>query len=110
MRRRARFAFLVALAASALLVLPVALFLLVPASALAASGNDVGQNLGSALRHYAGEIYGGVIAIVGLLFLFNRRFTDLAMFLLAAIVVGWLVFSPDQVADTARAIGSRILP
>ena len=32
------------------------------------------------------------------------------MYLLAAIVVGWLVFSPDGVADAARAIGHRVLP
>jgi hypothetical protein len=48
--------------------------------------------------------------VVGLVFLFNRRFTDLAMFFLAAILVGWLVFSPDQVANAARAIGQRVLP
>ncbi len=51
-----------------------------------------------------------LIAIVGLVFLLNRKFTDLAVFLVAAILVGWLVFSPDQVADAARAIGERILP
>lgn len=96
----------VALALAA--VLAAALWL-APA-ALAAGGNDVGRNIGSTLRHYAGEIYGGVIAIVGLIFLVNRKFTDLAVFLLAAILVGWLVFSPDQVADAARAIGDRILP
>jgi hypothetical protein len=78
--------------------------------ALAAGGNDVGRNIGSTLRHYAAEIYGGVIAIVGLIFLVNRKFTDLMVFLLAAILVGWLVFSPDQVANAARAIGDRILP
>lgn len=78
--------------------------------ALAAGGNDVGRNIGSTLRHYAGQIYGGVIAIVGLVFLINRKFTDLAVFFLAAILVGWLVFSPDQVADAARAVGDRILP
>ena len=96
----------VALALAAVLA---AVLWLAPA-ALAAGGNDVGRNIGSTLRHYAGEIYGGVIAIVGLIFLVNRKFTDLAMFLLAAILVGWLVFSPDQVADAARAIGNRILP
>ena len=58
----------------------------------------------------AAQIYGGVIAIVGLIFLINRKFTDLAVFFLAAILVGWLVFSPDQVADAARAVGDRILP
>ncbi len=80
-----------------------------PAAALAA-GNDVGRNIGSLLRHYASQIYGGVIAIVGLVFLLNRKFTDLAVFFVAAVLVGWLVFSPDQVADAARAIGQRVLP
>jgi hypothetical protein len=87
--RRARLALLLAGVAIALLVEPT--------TALAA-GNDVGRNIGSLLRHYAGQIYGGVIAIVG------------AVFFVAAILVGWLVFSPDQVADAARAIGQRVLP
>jgi hypothetical protein len=102
-KRRLRVALLLALAACVLL--------LVPASALAAaSGNDVGHNIGSTLRHYAGEVYGGILAIVGLVFLPNRKFTDLAVFFVAAVLVGWLVFSPDQVAEAARAIGQRILP
>jgi hypothetical protein len=99
--RRARLALLLAGVAVALLV--------EPASALAA-GNDVGRNIGSLLRHYASQIYGGIIAIVGLVFLLNRKFTDLAVFFVAAVLVGWLVFSPDQVADAARAIGQRVLP
>ena len=93
-----------------LVVLAVSVLLLAPAAALAASGNDVGHNIGSTLRHYAGEIYGGIIAIVGLVFLLNRKFTDLAVFFVAAVLVGWLVFSPDQVAEAARVIGQRILP
>lgn len=98
-------------ASFALAALTVACILLVvPASAFAATGNDVGHNIGSLLRHYAGEVYGGVLAIVGLVFLLNRKFTDLAVFFVAAILVGWLVFSPDQVADAARAIGQRVLP
>lgn len=101
MSRRALFACaLVAIALVALLAAPAAL----------AAGNDIGNNLGSLLRRYAGQVYGGIVAIVGLLFLLNRRFTDLAMFFLAAILVGWLVFSPDQVADAARAIGRQVLP
>jgi hypothetical protein len=99
--RRLRLALLVAAAAVALL--------LAPAAALAA-GNDVGRNVGSLLRHYAAQVYGGIIAIVGLVFLLNRKFTDLAVFFVAAVLVGWLVFSPDQVADAARAIGQRVLP
>lgn len=95
---------LVFILAAATLVLLVA-----PADALAA-GNDVGRNIGQLLRHYASQFYGGIIAIVGLVFLVNRKFTDLAVFFVAAVLVGWLVFSPDQVADAARAIGQRVLP
>jgi uncharacterized membrane protein YccC len=82
---------------------------LVP-DALAQSGNDVGRNLGRLLKRYAGQIYGGVIAIISLLFLLNRRYTELALFVLAAVLVAWLVFSPDQVARTARGIGDQVLP
>ena len=100
-RRLTAFAVLLAVAALGLWLVP---------DALAASGNDVGHNIGSTLRHYAGEIYGGIIAIVGLVFLLNRKFTELAVFFIAAVLVGWLVFSPDQVAEAARLIGQRILP
>lgn len=96
----------------ALTVLVVAAVLLLPDSACAATlaaGNDVGKNLGSLLRHYAGELYAGVIAIVSVLFLVNRRYGELAMFLLASVVVAWLVFSPDDVASAARSIGKQIL-
>lgn len=102
MSARFRFAFLVAVV--------IAVALVAPATAAAASGNDVAHNLGSTLRHYAGELYGGIIAGVGLIFLLNRKFTDLAVFFVAAVLVGWLVFSPDQVANAARVIGERVLP
>ena len=84
------------------------LLILAP-DALAATGNDVGGNLGGLLKQYAGEIYGGILAIVALVFLINRRYTELGMFLLAAVVVAWMVFSGDQVAHAARAIGQKIL-
>ncbi len=99
-RRQAVLAALAIAAATLLFLAPEAL----------AAGNDVGRNIGGELRRWAASIYGGLIAIVGLVFLINRKFTDLAVFMLAAILVGWLVFSPDQVADAARAIGNRILP
>lgn len=81
--------------------------MLSPTEALAA-GNDVGRNLGGLLKGYASQIYGGVVAIVGLVFLVNRRYTELAMFILAAVMVAWLVFSPDQIADAAKAIGKQV--
>jgi hypothetical protein len=96
-----------ALTLIALAVAALALWL--APDALAAAGNDVGQNLGSLLRRYAGEVYGGIVAIVGLVFLINRRYTDLGLFFLAAVLVAWLVFSPDQIANAARGIGQRIL-
>ncbi|MBS1861967.1 MAG: hypothetical protein JSS68_09670 [Actinobacteria bacterium] len=102
MRRETRFALLAVLAAVALL--------LAPAAALAANGNSVAQNLGSLAREYAGELYTGIVAIFALVFLVNRRFTELLVFFCAAIVVGWLVFAPGQVADTAKAIAHQVLP
>lgn len=92
-------------------VVSVAVVLVSMADALAAprSGNDVGANLGGMLKRYAGEIYGGIVAIVSLMFLVNRRYTDLAVFFLAAVLVAWLVFSPDQVASAARGIGREVL-
>ncbi len=98
----------------ALALAVAALGIAVAALALApqalAAGNDVGHNLGSTLRKYAGELYGGIVAVVGLIFLLNRRFTELAVYFLAAVLVGWLVFSPDQIADAARSIGNQVLP
>ncbi len=91
------------------LVVSLAMVLLLAPTALAA-GNDVGHNLGALLRKYAGEVYGGIVAVVGLVFLLNRRYTDLAMFFVAAVLVGWLVFSSDQIANAARAIGQQVLP
>lgn len=102
MRRLAR----IALAAAVL----VAATLLVPAAALAAGGNSVGSNLAGLLREYAGELYTGIVAIFALFFLVNRRFTELMMFFVAAIVVGWFVFAPGQVADAAKAIAHQVLP
>lgn len=94
---------------SAVLVLALAAALALAPAALAA-GNDVGHNVGSLLRRYASEVYGGIVAVVGLVFLINRRLNELALFFVAAVMVGWLVFSPDQVADAARAIAGQVLP
>lgn len=79
-----------------------------PAQALAA-GNDIGGNLAGLLRHYAGELYGGVVAIVSLFFLVHRRYTELAVFLLASVVVAWMVFAPGEIAHAAESIGRQIL-
>lgn len=90
--------------------LAASLALLAPSLALAAAGNSVGSNLAALLREYAGELYTGIVAIFALVFLMNRRFTELLMFFCAAIVVGWLVFAPGQVAEAAKAIAHQVLP
>jgi hypothetical protein len=80
---------------------------LFPTDALAA-GNDVGANVGNLLKHYAGEVYGGVVAVISLMFLLNRRYTELAVFLFASIVVAWMVFAPSEIASAAEGIGKQI--
>jgi hypothetical protein len=73
-----------------------------------AAGNDIGQNLGGLLEHYAGELYGGIVAAFSLVFLINRRYSELAVFLLAAVVVAWMVFAPGQIGSAAQAVGREI--
>jgi hypothetical protein len=87
--------------------LAAAALLLFPVDALAA-GNDVGKNVGDLLKHYAGEVYGGVVAIISLVFLLNRRYSELAVFLFASIVVAWMVFAPSQIGHAAESIGHQI--
>lgn len=87
--------------------LTAGLWALFPADALAA-GNDVGANVGNLLRHYAGEVYGGIVAVISLIFLLNRRYTELAVFLFASVVVAWMVFAPSEIAHAAEAIGHQV--
>jgi hypothetical protein len=73
-----------------------------------AAGNNVGKNVGSLLKGYAVDLYGGVVAVFSLVFLCNRRYVELATFLFAAVVVAWMVFAPDQIGKAAEAIGRQI--
>jgi hypothetical protein len=90
-----------------IVLLTVWISVLFPASALAA-GNDVAKNIGDLLKGYAGEVYGGIVAVISLMFLLNRRYTELAVFLFAAIVVAWMVFAPGEIASAAEGIGKQI--
>lgn len=92
----------------AVLLALVLLVLLVPAACAATAGNDIGKNLGGLLKHYAGELYGGLAAITSVVFLWNRRYTELATFLGAATVVGFLVFAPGSIGSAAKALAQQI--
>src|SRR4051794_30880700 len=67
-----------------------------------------GGNVGRLLGGWARNLYVGITAGVGLVFLLNRRFADLAVFLVAATLVGGFVLAPAEVAGTIRDIWQTI--
>ena len=73
-----------------------------------AAGNDVGANVAGLLKGYASELYGGIVAVVSLMFLVNRRYTELAVFLFAAVVVAWMVFASSDIATAAETIAKQV--
>jgi hypothetical protein len=79
----------------------------VPALA-AGDGEKVGENIGNLLGGWAKNLYVGIAAVVALMFLLNRRFADLAVFMLAALIVGGFVMAPNDVAGTVREIWQTI--
>jgi hypothetical protein len=93
------------------LVVAVVVWLLVlSGSAFAASGGgeQVGQHLGDLLGGWAKSLFAGVTAIVSVMFLVNRRFAELGVFICAAIVVGGFVLAPRDIAGTIHAIWSTL--
>jgi hypothetical protein len=80
---------------------------LFPAAAFA-SGDNVGENVANLLKGYASDLYGGIVGLVGLVFLVNRRFNELMVFLFVAIVVAWMVFAPAEIATAAEGIGKQV--
>jgi hypothetical protein len=90
--------------------LTTAVFLALAATAAAQRGDGerVGENVGDLLGGWAKSLYVGIAGIVALMFLFNRRFADLAIFAGAALVVGGFVMAPNDVAGTVRDIWRTI--
>jgi hypothetical protein len=81
---------------------------LLAAPAYAGDGERVGENISHMLGTWAKSLYIGVAAIVAILFLMNRKFTDLAIFMLAAVLVGGFVLAPNEIANTIRDIWQTV--
>ena len=79
----------------------------VPASA-AGDGERVGENIGDLLGGWSKSLFMGIAGLVALMFLLNRRFADLAIFMVASLVVGGFVMAPDDIAGTVRDIWQTI--
>src|SRR3954465_2270266 len=71
-------------------------------------GERVGENVGRLLGGWAKSLYVGIAALVAIMFLLNRRFADLAVFMVAAALVGGFVLAPNEVAGTIRDIWRTI--
>jgi hypothetical protein len=88
---------------------PAVWWFLTAAPALAAGdGERVGENVGDLLGGWAKSLYVGIGAVVAVMFLLNRRFSDLAVFMLAALVVGGFVMAPHEIASTVRDIWQTV--
>ena len=74
----------------------------------AGAGEKVGQNVGNLLGGWARSLYVGVAAIVAIVFLLNRRYSEMAMFLLAAVLVGGFVLDPQGVESAVKDIWTTI--
>src|ERR687894_600016 len=74
----------------------------------AGDGEKVGENIGDLLGGWAKSLYVGIAAVVALMFLLNRKFADLALFMVAALIVGGFVMAPDDLAGTVRDIWATI--
>jgi hypothetical protein len=74
----------------------------------AGDGERVGENVGELLGGWSKSLFMGIAGLVALMFLLNRRFADLAIFMVAAVVVGGFVMAPNDIAGTVRDIWHTI--
>lgn len=90
-----------------MLVLSVTTIVVLAAAApalAAGDGEQVGRNLGELLGGWAKSLYLGIAGLVALVFLLNRRFADLMIFVMAAMVVGGFVLAPHEISNTVHSI------
>lgn len=83
--------------------------LMAPAAMAAqGDGEKIGSNLGHLLGSWSRSLYLGIAGLIALVFLLNRRFADLAIFIVAAVVVGGFVLDPSGVAGAVRGIWNSL--
>jgi hypothetical protein len=82
--------------------------LMAPLAMAQGDGEKVGENIGNLLGGWAKSLYVGIAAVVALMFLLNRKFADLALFMVAALIVGGFVMAPNDVAGTVQDIWATI--
>ena len=71
-------------------------------------GESIGKNLGELLSGWAIWLYAGVTALVSVVFLLNRRYNELAVWMVAAIAVGIIILSPASFSGLVEGIGDAI--
>jgi hypothetical protein len=87
----------------------VSVLALTASTALAQAGESVGENIGDLLGGWASSLFTGVVAIISIVFLLSRKFTELAVFLVIAIIVGGFALSPDSAAAAIRGLFQAIV-
>jgi hypothetical protein len=86
----------------------LAAWALMAPAALAQAGESVGENIGELLGGWAASLFTGVVAIISIVFLISRKFTELAVFLVIAIIVGGFALAPDSAAAAIKGLFSAI--
>ena len=74
----------------------------------AQAGESVGENIGDLLGGWAASLFTGVVAIISIIFLISRRFTELAVFLVIAVIVGGFALAPDSAAAAIKGLFNAI--
>lgn len=100
----------VALTVVTLALASVAAFAFAPDLALAApgGGQGIGSGLTSLLKGTASQVFVGIVAIVSIIFLINRKYSELMLFFGASVIVAMLVFNGAGLQKLAEKIGKAL--
>ncbi|MBA2523105.1 MAG: hypothetical protein H0V25_07195 [Solirubrobacterales bacterium] len=95
----------------AVAVVTIGAVFLMPDHALAAAGplDNVGTNLSTLLKNFGKAFLYGVVAVVAVFFLIQRKYSELAIWVAVSMLVGWLVLSPNTAAETGRDFVQSLL-